>query len=127
MTQLRLSVHCRATMKNAEEVMEILTKRVAEEFDDIMDDMVSTMPMMTKLLKLRRKCKMPRVIATNGIADFNAIRLTVASPKISCAGVTVKLLNLKPLIIGLKNLNVTDFSAKEFSDRSKMLIRMTTN
>ena len=24
---------------------------------------------------------MPRVIATNGISDFNAIRLTVASPE----------------------------------------------
>src|SRR5680860_1873977 len=36
---------------------------------------------MSKSKKLRRRRKMPRLNATKGIADFNAIRLTVASPE----------------------------------------------
>jgi hypothetical protein len=68
---------------------------------------------------------MSRVLANNGIADFDAVRLAVASPedilKWSHGEVT------KPVTIVPKNQSVTVYSANEFSDQSKISTRTTTS
>jgi len=61
------------------------------------------------------------------IAEFDAVRLAVASQKIFWTGAMVKSPNRKPSTIALKNRNVTVCFVNVFLDQLKTLIRMTLN
>ena len=70
---------------------------------------------------------MSRVIASNSIADFNAIRLTVASPEDVLRWSNGEVMKPEQSIIELKNQNAMDCSVNVFLVQSKTLIHMIIN